>query len=100
LPRLDSRDARSQFIGWLQSRRSWNTYLVVGIAAAAAVIRFWNFGSLGYSHWDEYFFVSDSIAVSHRWPHGLETISWNFPPLVAYTSGTLFHLFGINQWVR
>jgi 4-amino-4-deoxy-L-arabinose transferase-like glycosyltransferase len=86
-------------IRWLETRRSWNTLLIVGVAVVAAVIRFWNFGSLGLSHWDEAYFLTDAHTVSRVWPKGFGQIGWVTAPLVAYTDGTLFHFLGINDWM-
>lgn len=78
---------------------SWNTALVVAVAAVAAGIRFWNFGSLGYSHWDEYYFIGDAQSVAQIWPKGFGRLGWYTTPLVAYTDGTLFRFLGIHAAV-
>jgi 4-amino-4-deoxy-L-arabinose transferase-like glycosyltransferase len=84
---------------WLETGRSWNSLLIIGVAVLAAVIRFWNFGSLGYQHWDELYFIFDARRVSLTWPRGFGNMGWVTVPLVAYTDGTLFHFFGINSWI-
>ena len=84
---------------WLQAQRSWNTVLVVAVVLLAGFIRFWNFSSLGYEHWDEYYFLDSAQIVSRTWPHGLGQITWAVAPLVSYTDGTLFYFFGINDWM-
>ncbi|HEY2597930.1 MAG TPA: glycosyltransferase family 39 protein [Candidatus Dormibacteraeota bacterium] len=86
-------------MSWLQAQRSWNTLLVVAVFLVAGVIRFWNFTSLGYEHWDEVYFLTSADAVSKVWPHGLGSISWAITPLIPYTDGTLFHFFGHNNWM-
>jgi 4-amino-4-deoxy-L-arabinose transferase-like glycosyltransferase len=84
---------------WLAAQKSRNTLLVLAVVVLAAVIRFWNFGSLGYEHYDEYYFVSSADAISQSWPRGLDLIYWGAAPLVSYTDGMLFHLFGVNNWM-
>jgi 4-amino-4-deoxy-L-arabinose transferase-like glycosyltransferase len=69
------------------------------VVLLAGVIRFWNFSSLGYEHWDEYYFLSSAEIVSRSWPHGLGQITWAVAPLVSYTDGTLFYFFGTNNWM-
>lgn len=96
---LNVTDGRSRFVDWLQTRRSWNTLLILAVASVAAIIRFWNFGSLGYQHWDEYEFISGAYAVSQFWPRGFASITWIIMPLVSYTSGTLFHFLGVHTWI-
>jgi 4-amino-4-deoxy-L-arabinose transferase-like glycosyltransferase len=86
-------------VRWLQAQKSWTTVLVVAAVLLAGVIRFWNFGSLGYEHWDEFYFLSGADIVRRSWPHGLGQISWAITPLVPYTDGTLFHFFGANNWI-
>ena len=93
------RDAAPRGASWLEAQKSWNTLLVVAVVAIAAVIRFWNLGSLGYQHWDEYYFLTNADAVSRAWPKGLGSIFWVTAPLVPYTDGTLFHLFGTSSWM-
>lgn len=73
--------------------------MVVAITAVAAGTRFWNLGGLGYSHWDEYFFISDATVVAQQWPHGIRSINWVDVPLVAYTDGTFFHFLGTSTWI-
>lgn len=65
----------------------------------AAIIRFWNFGSLGYQHWDEYFFISGADVVSRHLRKGFESVDSVIAPLVSLTDGTLFHVFGVNGWI-
>ena len=69
------------------------------VVLLAGVIRFWNFSSLGYEHWDEFYFLSSAASVSQQWPRGLGSINWAVAPLVPYTDGTLFHFFGANNWM-
>ncbi len=92
-------DGRHRLVSWLQTRPSWNTLLILAVAAVAAIIRFWNFGSIGYEHWDEYGFVSGADAVRQSWPNGFASISWVVMPLAPYTSGTLLHFLGVNTWI-
>ena len=73
--------------------------LVVGVAAVAAVIRFWHISSVGYSHWDEFYFISDAKLVGGVWPHGFTQMGWVTTPLVAFTDGTLFHFLGVHTWI-
>jgi 4-amino-4-deoxy-L-arabinose transferase-like glycosyltransferase len=86
-------------VRWLESLRTRNTFLVAGVASLALVIRLWNFGSLGFEHWDEFYFVSDAQTVSQHWPAGFRSIGWVTAPLVAYTDGTLFHFLGGSNWI-
>lgn len=72
---------------------------MVAVVLVAGVIRFWNFSSLGYAHWDEVYFLTSAEAVSKVWPRGLGSISWAITPLIPYTDGTLFHFFGVNNWM-
>jgi 4-amino-4-deoxy-L-arabinose transferase-like glycosyltransferase len=72
---------------------------VVAVVLLAGVIRFWNFTSVGYAHWDEYYFLSSARAVSQQWPRGLGSISWAITPLIPYTDGTLFHFLGFRYWM-
>lgn len=95
----DGGEEKASVARWLQSLKSWNTILVAGVVLLAGVIRFWNFGSIGYEHWDEFYFLGGADIVSRTWPHGLGAISWAITPLVPYTDGTLFHFFGINNWM-
>lgn len=78
---------------------SWNTLVVAGIAAVAAGIRFWNIQWLGYSHWDEYYFIADAKTVGQIWPKGFGRIGWFVTPLTSYTDGTLFHFLGVHTWI-
>ncbi len=71
----------------------------MAVVLVAGVIRFWNFTSLGYAHWDEVYFLTSADAVSKVWPRGLGSISWAITPLIPYTDGTLFHFFGHNTWM-
>lgn len=91
--------ADSRVVNRAESLRSWGTLLVAGVAAVALVIRFWNFGSLGFAHWDEFYFLSDAHTVGQHWPAGFRSIGWVTAPLVAYTDGTLFRFFGVNNWL-
>jgi 4-amino-4-deoxy-L-arabinose transferase-like glycosyltransferase len=84
---------------WVQGARSWNTFLILAVVLVAAIIRLWNFGELGYQHWDEYYFLSGANAVSRFWPRGFGSITWVIGPLVPYTDGTLFHFLGVNSWM-
>lgn len=90
---------RVRILRWLQAQRSWNTALVVAVVLLAGMIRFWNFTSLGFEHWDEYYFVGSARVVSQQWPRGLSSISYAITPLVPYTSGTLFHFLGVHYWM-
>jgi Dolichyl-phosphate-mannose-protein mannosyltransferase len=69
------------------------------VVLVAGIIRFWNFGSLGYAHWDEYYFLRGADIISQSWPRGLGQQSSVTLPLVPYTDGTLFHFFGTNNWM-
>ena len=73
--------------------------MIIGVAVVAAVIRFWNFRSLGFSHWDEAYFLSDAHRISAHWPRGFVSIGWVTAPLVAYTDGTLFRFLGSHDWI-
>jgi 4-amino-4-deoxy-L-arabinose transferase-like glycosyltransferase len=95
----DGRHEEERVARWLEGQKSWNTVLVLAVVLLSVVIRFWNFGSLGYQHWDEYYFISGAESVSRSWPKGLGSISWAITPLVPYTAGTLFHFFGVNSWM-
>jgi hypothetical protein len=95
----DRREPKTRAVSWLETQRSWNTLLIIGVVLLAAVIRFWNLGSLGYQHWDEYFFIRSAYVVSGAWPKGLRTISYVITPLVPYTDGTFFHFLGVNRWI-
>jgi 4-amino-4-deoxy-L-arabinose transferase-like glycosyltransferase len=94
-PRASRLSLRDRF----GSAASINTGLVVAIVALAAMLRFWHMDRLGFSHWDEYYFISDARTVARLWPHGLREIGWFTVPLIAYTDGTLFHFFGVNNWM-
>lgn len=83
----------------LEALSERHTFVVAGVAAIALAIRFWNFGSLGYQHWDEFYFLSDAQTVSRLWPRGFGSIGWVTEPLVAYTDGTLFHFLGNIIWI-
>lgn len=73
--------------------------MIVAVVLVAAIIRFWNFRSLGYQHWDEYFFIRGANAVNAAWPKGLKSIPYVTTPLLAYTDGTLFHFLGARGWI-
>ena len=94
----DGRDT-TRTVTRLETKKSWNTVLVIGVVALAAVIRFWNLGALGYQHWDEYFFIRGALVVSQTWPKGFGSINYVITPLVPYTAGTLFHFFGVHSWI-
>jgi 4-amino-4-deoxy-L-arabinose transferase-like glycosyltransferase len=94
------RDARGgALVVWLENLRTRNAFLVAGVALLALAIRFWNFGSLGFEHWDEFYFIADARTVSQHWPAGFRAIGWVTAPVVAYTDGTLFHFFGTSDWI-
>jgi 4-amino-4-deoxy-L-arabinose transferase-like glycosyltransferase len=93
------RDRQSHVSDWRQSLLSRNTLLVLAVAVVAAIVRFWHFSSLGYTHWDEFYFVADGDIVSRLWPRGLGQIDWQATPFVPYTDGTLIHFLGSNNWI-
>jgi 4-amino-4-deoxy-L-arabinose transferase-like glycosyltransferase len=72
---------------------------VVAVVLLAGVIRFWNFTSLGYAHWDEYYFLRGADIFSQSWPKGLGQQSSVTLPLITFTDGTLSHFFGTNSWM-
>jgi hypothetical protein len=76
-----------------------NTALVLVIVAIAAVVRFWNFNALGYSHWDEYYFVGSGQRLQHASPLDLQVVDWWIMPLVPITDSLFFRLLGYHTWV-
>src|SRR5689334_14332411 len=101
-PGLKAEEGQRPEAGVASSTRAelwWKAGQVAVVLGLAAAIRSWNFGSIGYQHWDDYYFVSAAEAVSRVWPRGLSSISWATAPLVSYTAATLFHFFGTNTWM-
>lgn len=78
---------------------SLNTVLLAVIAGAAGGIRFWNISSVGFSHWDEFYFISDARTVAAMWPHGFGSMGWVTAPLTAFTDATFFHFLGYQAWI-
>jgi 4-amino-4-deoxy-L-arabinose transferase-like glycosyltransferase len=76
-----------------------NTALVLVIVAIAAVVRFWNFNALGYSHWDEDYFVGSGQRLQHASPLDLQVVDWWIMPLVPITDSLFFRLLGYHTWV-
>jgi 4-amino-4-deoxy-L-arabinose transferase-like glycosyltransferase len=67
--------------------------------AVAAVIRFWGIQQLGFSHWDEFYFISDAQTIAGVWPRGFTSMGWVTAPLTAYTDAAWFHFVGFQQWI-
>jgi hypothetical protein len=78
---------------------STNTALILVILAIAAVVRFWNLNALGYSHWDEYYFVGSGQRLQHASLLDLQLVEWWILPLVPITDGLFFRLLGYHTWV-
>src|SRR6266550_1095836 len=95
----ESRTSTARVGEWLYTRITWNTVLVLGIAFGAATVRFWNFQLLGYSHWDEIYFVGDARTFSANWPRVWANMHWYILPVVSETDGLLFHILGVHDWI-
>jgi 4-amino-4-deoxy-L-arabinose transferase-like glycosyltransferase len=102
IPGADAADphkARVRLATWLSAQKSTNTLLVSGVIVLAGLLRFWNFGSLGYQQWDEYWYIRGARSVGLFWPKGWRDITYAIAPLASYTDGTLFHFFGVHNWM-
>ena len=79
---------------------SWSTLTLACLVIVAGLIRFWNLSSLGFSHWDEYYFISNAqILDSHGLIRGFSQMGWFTAPFVSYTDAVLFRFLGFHTWI-
>ena len=79
---------------------SWSTLTLACLVIVAGSIRFWNLSSLGFSHWDEYYFITNAqILDNHGLISGFSQTGWFTAPFVSYTDAVLFRFLGFHTWI-
>lgn len=71
----------------------------MGVVAAAFAVRAWNLLSLGYQHWDEYFFVRGATRLATAPNPGWYLIGYAAPPLDSAVLSIPFRIFGAREWL-
>lgn len=69
------------------------------IVAIALLIRLWNLPNLGYSHWDEAFFVGDGERLAAGLRSGWNSVGWYAPPGQSVALSFGFRVLGVYPWV-
>jgi 4-amino-4-deoxy-L-arabinose transferase-like glycosyltransferase len=88
---------RNQLLDYVASRSTW---VLGGLVIVAAGIRFWNLSSLGFSHWDEFYFITNAqILDSHGLISGFSQTGWFTAPVVSYTDAVLYRVLGFHIWI-
>jgi 4-amino-4-deoxy-L-arabinose transferase-like glycosyltransferase len=72
---------------------------VVLLFATAFAVRIWHVEQLGFSHWDEAFYVSEGRALAANWSDAIHHLGFFAAPGMGLALGGVFKTFGTSDWV-